>query len=70
MNYNPPSHSKIILSILLKDIKQAVTDRTTLGVIIGVLMLLLPSQLVPMILRNEFRTPGGDPQPKYSCASD
>ena len=52
MNSNA-SHLKIILSIFLKDIKQALVDRMTLGVIIGVMLLILPSQLIPLILQNE-----------------
>lgn len=53
MESKTPSHFKIILSIFLKDLKQALVDRTTLGVMIGVLLLILPSQLLPLILRSE-----------------
>ena len=52
MNSNA-KHLKIILSIFLKDIKQALVDRMTLGVIIGVMLLILPSQLISLILQNE-----------------
>jgi ABC-2 type transport system permease protein len=46
-------HSKIILAIARKDIAQAFQDRMILGVIIGVFLLILPSQLIPLILENE-----------------
>jgi len=48
-----PNHLKMILTIARKDITQAIKDRMILGVIIGVLMLILPSQLLPIILQNE-----------------
>lgn len=48
-----PNHFKIILTIALKDIAQAIKDRMILGVIIGVFLLILPSQLIPVILQNE-----------------
>ena len=48
-----PNHLKMILTIARKDISQAIRDRMILGVIIGVLMLILPSQLLPIILQNE-----------------
>lgn len=48
-----PNHQKIIFTIAFKDITQAFKDRVILGVIIGVLMLILPSQLLPIILQNE-----------------
>jgi len=47
------NHAKIILTIALKDIAQATKDRTILGVIIGVFMLILPSQLIPLVLQSE-----------------
>jgi len=47
------NHLKIILTIALKDIAQATKDRTILGIIIGVFMLILPSQLIPLFLQNE-----------------
>ena len=53
MKINQPKHSRIILTIARKDILQAIKDRITLGVIIGVLLLILPSQLIPLILRSE-----------------
>jgi hypothetical protein len=48
-----PNHLKIILAIALNDIAQAIKDRMILGVIIGILLLILPSQLLPIILQNE-----------------
>jgi len=48
-----PNHYKIILAIAVKDITQAVKDRMIFGVIIGVLLLILPSQLLPIILQNQ-----------------
>ncbi len=48
-----PNHNKIIFTIAFKDITQAVKDQMILGVIIGVLLLILPSQLLPIILQNE-----------------
>lgn len=48
-----PNHFKIILTIALKDIAQAIKDSMILGVIIGMLLLILPSQLIPLILQNE-----------------
>ncbi len=48
-----PNHLKMILTIARKDITQAIRDRMILGIIIGVLMLILPSQLLPIILQNE-----------------
>ena len=53
MSHENPSHLKIILTIALKDIKGAIKDNLTLGVIIGVFLLILPSQLIPLILQNE-----------------
>lgn len=47
------NHPKIILAIALKDIAQATKDRTILGVIIGVFMLIMPSQLIPLFLQSE-----------------
>ena len=47
------SHTRIILAIVKKDIAQAIKDRMILGVIIGVFLLILPSQLLPIILENE-----------------
>ena len=53
MAVNNPKHLKIILAIALKDIVQSIKDRMILGVIIGILFLILPSQLLPIILQNE-----------------
>jgi ABC-type Na+ efflux pump permease subunit len=53
MEIRIPSHLKMILAIARKDISQAIRDRMVLGVIIGVFMLILPSQLLPIILQNE-----------------
>lgn len=53
MHSKQPSHFRIILSIARKDITQAIKDHLTLGVIIGLLLLILPSQLIPLILQNE-----------------
>jgi hypothetical protein len=47
------NHFKIIMAIAFKDISQAIKDRMILGVIIGVLFLILPAQLLPIILQNE-----------------
>lgn len=47
------NHLKIILVVALKDITQAIKDKMVLGVIIGVFLLILPSQLVPIFLQNE-----------------
>lgn len=46
-------HKEIILAIARKDIAQAIKDKMILGVILGVLLLILPSQLLPIILQNE-----------------
>jgi hypothetical protein len=43
----------MILTIAKKDIAQAIKDKMILGVIIGVFLLILPSQLIPLILQNE-----------------
>lgn len=48
-----PSHLKMILIIAGKDLSQAIKDKMILGVIIGVFLLILPSQLLPLILQNE-----------------
>lgn len=53
MKIRLPNHSRIILAIALKDIVQAIKDKIILGVIIGVFLLILPSQLLPLILQNE-----------------
>ena len=53
MKTSQPKHSRIKMTIARKDIFQAIKDRTTLGVIIGVILLILPSQLLPLILRSE-----------------
>lgn len=53
MTSRNPNHFKIILAIARKDISQAVKDKMILGVIIGVFLLILPSQLIPIILQNE-----------------
>lgn len=47
------NHLKIILIIARKDIAQAIKDKMILGVIVGVFLLILPSQLIPLILQNE-----------------
>jgi len=46
-------HLRMILAIAQKDISLALKDRMILGVIIGVFLLILPSQLLPIILQNE-----------------
>lgn len=46
-------HLRRILAIARKDISLALKDRMILGVIIGVFLLILPSQLLPIILQNE-----------------
>jgi len=43
----------MIFAIAQKDISLALKDRMILGVIIGVFLLILPSQLLPIILKNE-----------------
>ena len=48
-----PNHGSMILAIARKDITQAIKDKMILGVIIGVFLLILPSQLIPIILQNE-----------------
>lgn len=53
METKQPNRIKIILAIASKDILQAINDKITLGVIIGVMLLILPSQLLPLILQNE-----------------
>ncbi|MFN2303736.1 MAG: ABC transporter permease [Anaerolineales bacterium] len=53
MQAKKTNHFKVILSIAKKDTVQAIKDKTTLGVIIGVMLLVLPSQLLPLILQNE-----------------
>jgi ABC-2 type transport system permease protein len=53
MGIRNPSHFNLILAIARKDIAQAIKDRMILGVIIGVFLLILPSQLLPLILQNE-----------------
>lgn len=47
------NHLKIIRAVALKDITQAIKDKMVLGVIIGVFLLIIPSQLVPFFLQNE-----------------
>ena len=46
-------HLKIIIAVAFKDITLAIKDKMVLGVIIGVFLLVLPSQLVPIFLQNE-----------------
>ncbi len=53
MNHKTPNHLKIIGMIALKDISQSMKNKTVLGVIIGVFLLILPSQMIPLILQNE-----------------
>jgi len=53
-----PNHLKIILTIAKKDIIQSIKNKMILGVIIGVFLLILPSQLIPIILQSE-NTPLG-----------
>ena len=53
MENKQPSKLKIILYIAEKDIISAFRNRTTIGIIIGVLLLILPSQLVPLILKTD-----------------
>jgi ABC-2 type transport system permease protein len=53
METKQPNRIKIILAIASKDILQAINDKITLGVIIGVMLMILPSQLLPLILQNE-----------------
>ena len=53
MRLKQPKHFQIILAIARKDITQAIKDHMTLGIIIGLLFLILPSQLIPLILQNE-----------------
>lgn len=53
MKPKKPNHLKIICMIALKDISQSVKNKTVLGVIIGVLLLILPSQMIPLIQQNE-----------------
>ena len=53
MAVNNSNHLKIILAISAKDIIQSIKDKMILGVIIGILFLILPSQLLPIILQNE-----------------
>jgi hypothetical protein len=56
MNDKSHPHRRIILAIAGKDIVQAIRDKVTLGIMIGVLLLIVPSQLLPLILQNQ-RTP-------------
>ena len=53
MEHKQPSRLKIILYIAGKDIISAFRNRTTIGIIIGVLLLILPSQLIPLILKTD-----------------
>ncbi|MCB2213773.1 ABC transporter permease [bacterium] len=53
MSQHSPSHRRIILAIAGKDIVQAIRDKVTLGIMIGVLLLIVPSQLLPLILQNQ-----------------
>ena len=53
MEHKQPSRLKIILYIAGKDILSAFRNRTTIGIIIGVLLLILPSQLIPLILKTD-----------------
>lgn len=55
MERKQPSRLRIILYIAGKDIVSAAKNRVTIGIIIGVLMLVLPSQLLPLILKTESR---------------
>ena len=53
MEHKPPPKLKIILYIAGKDILSTLKNRTTIGIIIGVVLLILPSQLLPLILQVE-----------------
>jgi len=53
MTVKDTNHFKIILTVASKDISQAIKDKMVLGIIIGVFLLILPSQLVPIFLQNE-----------------